>query len=111
MQAIIDFLIGLLPGSVVSFIVGFFSVILGLASYMRSKHFKRWIREEMKNSIDGETKELRESNKRHSAAIRELRIRVEKLETQNEQLIPTVNTMSKDIKEIYKLMVQKGGDK
>lgn len=110
MQSILDFLIALLPGSIVSFIIGVFSVIVGLVWFIRSKHFKRWMREEMKKSIDGETKELRESNKRHSAAIRQLRIRVEKLETQNEQLIPTVNAMSKDIKEIYKLMVKKGGE-
>lgn len=111
MQALIDFLIAFLPGSIISFIIGFFSVWVGLAAYLKSKHFKRWISEEMKSIIAIETKALRESNQRHSKALRELRIRVEKLETQNETLIPTVNDMSKDIKEIYKLMVQKGGEK
>lgn len=110
MEAFIDFLIAFAPATIVSFVVGFLSVIAGAACYLRSKHFKRWMREEMKNSVDNETKTLRESNKRHSYAIRDIEKRLEKIEAQNEQLIPQIDTMSKEIREIYKIMIQKGGE-
>lgn len=110
MQAILDFLISLLPASIVSFIVGYGSCWFALVLFIRSKHFKRWLKEETIKTVEEHIKNLKESNARHSKAIIDMEKRIEKIETQNAHMLPMLDQMSKDIKEIYKLMVQKGGD-
>lgn len=107
MEAFLEFIIAFFPASIVSFVIGFLSCWASIALYLRSKHFKRWMREEMKHSVDTETKGLRESNQRHSDAIKEMRLRLEKLETQNEQMLPKLDNIQREISEMYKILIER----
>lgn len=106
MEAIIKFLSSLLPASIVSFVIGFFSCLTAQLLFMRSKHYTRWLKEQITTTVDENMGLLKESNARHSVKIQEIEKRLVKLEEQNEQILPKLDTMSKEITEIYRLMIK-----
>lgn len=106
MESILTWLSSLLPASIVSFVVGFFSCMTAQVLFMRSKHYARWLKEQITMTVDDNVSYLKESNARHSLKIQEIEKRLVKLEEQNDQILPKIDTMSKEITEIYRLMIK-----
>lgn len=110
MEYVLEFIKAFLPGFSISVVAGIVSVWIGLIFFWkwRKRDVIKRLEDLTHKLIEEDTKELRQSNRRHSVKISDMDKRIKVVEHSVNDFRPEIKQLSVKMDDIYKILIERG---